>query len=262
MSSLDFIIELFCRVDDLMKAVKKHSQSKLYPSEIVVLGLLYAWRGGSERGFYRWIVRDYLFLFPQLPDRTRLFRLFAAHHDWTERFLAQPSLLGVTDTYGIEFLHPRREGRSEKQMGKKGVSNCRWIVGGKLCFLLDHLGRVVDWDCSTANVYDAEFHPLIEKYEGRMVLFGDSHFHSKDGDPQNLHICKRGEWNDRMLIETVLSLLTRLNQLKRGCHRLWESFRARLAFTLALYNLLIEWNGFEPDEKTRFVPLSIAQLAF
>jgi hypothetical protein len=245
-----------------MKEIKKHSQSKRYPSEIVVLGLLYAWRGGSERGFYRWIERDYLFLFPHLPHRTRLFRLFATHQGWTARFLAQPSLLGVTDTYGIEFIHPRREGRSKKQIGKKGKSNHRWIAGGKLCFVLDHLGRVVDWDCNTANVYDALFHPLIQKYEEKMVILGDSHFHSKEGDPDNLLICKRGEWNERMLIETVLSLLTRLNHLKHGCHRLWECFSARLAFTLALYNLLIEWDGLKPDEKTGFVPLSIAQLAF
>ncbi|GEM_PF-3374213 len=31
----DFIIELFCKIDDEMKDVKKHSQSNLYPSEIV-----------------------------------------------------------------------------------------------------------------------------------------------------------------------------------------------------------------------------------
>jgi hypothetical protein len=28
-----------------------------------------------------------LSLFPNLPDRTRLFRLFRVHHAWTKRFL-------------------------------------------------------------------------------------------------------------------------------------------------------------------------------
>lgn len=30
----DFIIEIFCKIDDEMKDVPKHSQSKFYPSEI------------------------------------------------------------------------------------------------------------------------------------------------------------------------------------------------------------------------------------
>ena len=52
--------------------------------------------------------------------------------------MANPSLLGVIDTYGIELIHPRREGRSKQQIGRKGISNQRWIVGGKLCLLLNH----------------------------------------------------------------------------------------------------------------------------
>jgi len=64
-----------------------------------------------------------------LPERTRFFRLLAAHQDWTNRFLAQPSLLGVVDSFGIELIHPRREGRSDKQIGKKGKSNHRWQEG-------------------------------------------------------------------------------------------------------------------------------------
>ena len=63
--------------------------------------------------------------------------------------MAGSSLLGLIDTYGIELLHPRREGRSERQIGKKGLSNRRWIVGGKLCFVLTHLGLIVDWEVDT-----------------------------------------------------------------------------------------------------------------
>ena len=144
MTTLDFITDLFCRVDDAMREVAKHSQAKLYPSEIVTVGLLFALKGVGPRAFYRWLTRDYRALFPHLPDRTRLFRLLAVHQDWTDRFLAEPSLLGVADTYGVELLHPMREGRSPQQLGKTGLSNHRWIVGGKLAFVLNHLGLVVD----------------------------------------------------------------------------------------------------------------------
>ncbi len=73
---------------------------------------------------------NWLSLFPTLPERTRLFRLFNTHLKWIDRFMAEPSLIGVVDSYGIELIHPRREGRSPKQIGKKGLSNKRWIVGG------------------------------------------------------------------------------------------------------------------------------------
>src|SRR3990170_7879810 len=109
MTTIDFITILFCKVDDAMREVPKHPQAHLYPSELVTLGLLFALKGVGERAFYRWLARDYRPLFPHSPDRTRLFRLFWTRWAWTDRFLAEPSLLGLADTYGIELLHPRRE---------------------------------------------------------------------------------------------------------------------------------------------------------
>jgi hypothetical protein len=123
MSTQDFIIELFCRVDDAMPHYPKHPQAQLWPSEVVTLGLLYVLKGGTERAFYRWQTRDWRHLFPRLPDRTRLFRLFKTHQAWTASFLAEPTALGVTDSYGIELIHPLREGRSDKQIGRKTKSN-------------------------------------------------------------------------------------------------------------------------------------------
>ena len=144
MCTEDFIIELFCRVDDKMLDIKKDPQASLYPSEVVTLAPLFALKGCGCRAFYHWLMKNWCHLFPHLPHRTRLFRLFNTHQRWIERFMADPSSMGVIDSYGIELIHPRREGRSAKQMGKKGLSNKRWIVGGKLCLLLNHLGLVVD----------------------------------------------------------------------------------------------------------------------
>ena len=52
------------------------------------------------------------------------------HQAWTDTFFASPTVLGVIDTYGIELIHPIREGRSSRQIGRQGLSNHRWIVGG------------------------------------------------------------------------------------------------------------------------------------
>ena len=118
MTTEDFITMLFCQIDDQMHDVPKHAQAALYPSELVTLGMLFALKGVGERAFYRWLSGNYHALFPQLPERTRLFRLLTTHRTWADRFLAAPSLLGVADTYGIELLHPRREGRSPNQLGQ------------------------------------------------------------------------------------------------------------------------------------------------
>jgi hypothetical protein len=260
MSTLDFITELFCRVDDVMQDVPKHSQASLHPSEVVTLALLFAIKGAGNRAFYRWVARDYLHLFPALPERTRLFRLFATHQEWSARFMADPTLLGVADTYGIELLHPWRYKRTTHQIGRKGFSNHKWIVGGKLCLLLNKWGLVVDWDCATANVHDSAFAPMIAHYEEQMIVLADQLFSRKPSNPTNLLICERGKWNTRMMIETVLSMLHTICHLKHMAHRGWTYFKARLAFTMAAFNLLAQWNGLQPDSKGR-VHLSIAQFS-
>jgi len=258
MTTEDFITELFCRIDDAMKGIAKHSQALLYPSEIVTLGVLFALKGVGNRAFYRWLARDYRPLFPNLPERTRLFRLFKTHQSWTNYFLAEPSLLSVIDSYGIEFIHPIREGRSPQQIGRKGLSNRRWIVGGKLCLVLSNIGLVCGWDCATANVHDTCFRPLVDEFDGKTVLFGDFGFHSRDGDPSNLKICERGEQNGRMIIETVLSMLTTICHFKKISQRVWDYFKARLAFMMAAYNILVQWHGLRPDANG-LVHLSIAE---
>lgn len=260
MTTVDFITELFCQVDDAMRNVPKHPQARLYPSELVTLGMLFAIKGVGERAFYRWLARDYRGLFPHRPERTRLFRLLKAHRDWADRFLAQPSLLGVADTYGIELLHPRREGRSPQQLGNKGLSHWRWIIGAKLGFVLNHLGLVCAWDCNLASVADKDFRHLVAPFADQMVVLVDSAFHGHAADPANMKVCKRGTWNTRMLIETVLSMLTTVCHLKQLAHQQADYFRARMAFVLSAFNVLVQWHGLNPDAQG-MVHLSIAEFS-
>jgi hypothetical protein len=175
---------------------------------VVTLGLLHALKGVDNRAFSRWVTRDYRVLFPRLPERPRLFRLLRTHQDWTHVFLAAPTVLGGIDTYGIELIHPMREGRSPQQIGRKGLSNHRWIVGGKLWLVLNQWGLVVGWKCATAHVADTTLQWLIRQFEERMIVLSDTAFHAAEGDPANRKLCQRGAWEDRMLVETVLSMLT------------------------------------------------------
>ncbi len=260
MTTLNFITTLFCQVDDQMPDIPKHPHATLWPSEVVTLGILHALKGVGNRAFYRWLTRDYRALFPRLPERTRLFRLFRTHQDWTQAFLAAPTVLGIIDTYGIELIHPMREGRSPQQIGRKGLSNHRWMVGGKLCLLVNQWGLVVAWACATANVADNTFQWLIQQFEERMIVLSDMAFHAAAGDPVNLKLCQRGEWDDRILIETVLSMLTVVCHFKQVMHRVWAYFHARLAFTMAAFNVLVQWYGLLPNA-SGFVPLSMAEFS-
>lgn len=182
------------------------------------------------------------------------------HLDWTEAFLASPTVLGVIDTYGIELIHPVHEGRSLRPIGRQGLANHRWSVGGKLSLRLNQGGLVVAWDCATAEVSDNTFQPLIRPFAECMMVLSDTAFHATAGDPVSLKLCQRGAWNDRKLIETVLSTLTVSRHFKKVLHRIWEYFQERLAFSLALFHLLVQWYGFPANEEG-FVPLSIAEFS-
>jgi hypothetical protein len=45
MTTGDIILHIFCLVDDSLPDIPRHSQAKLYPSELVTIGILFA----SER---------------------------------------------------------------------------------------------------------------------------------------------------------------------------------------------------------------------
>jgi len=82
----------------------------------------------------------------------------------------------------------------------------------------------------------------------------------REGDPATSNWCQRGDWQDRMLVETVLSMLTVVCHFKHVMHRGWEYFQARLAFTMAAFNVLVQWHGFQPYA-SGFVPLSMADFS-
>ena len=53
MTTIDFITELFIKVDDEIDD-DKNPQAKLYPSEVVTLALLYSLKGCGQRAYWRW----------------------------------------------------------------------------------------------------------------------------------------------------------------------------------------------------------------
>jgi hypothetical protein len=262
LSTEEIIIGIYCRVDQKMAGVTKDPQAHLWPSELVTIGLLFAIKGVRGRAFYRWLWRDWRGLFPRLPERTRLFRLLAKHRAWTDRFMAEPTFFGVVDGYGIELIHPCREGRSVDQLGRKGFSNHRWIDGGKLGAVLNGRGEVVAWDAAVASAYDGKaFADMIAQFDGRMIILADNGFHQSQangGDPPNLQLCKRKTWSERIVIETMLSMLTTVCHFKSMAHRCWRYFETHLGLAMAAFNVLINWDGLPLGDDKKYHP-SIAR---
>jgi hypothetical protein len=59
-----------------------------------------------------------------------------------ELFCRVEDMLG--NSYGIELCHPIRERHQphRKRIGKKGFVSWKWIVGGKLCLLVNKFGLI------------------------------------------------------------------------------------------------------------------------
>lgn len=239
MPTEEIIIRLFCIVDDRVGPVKKRSDAHLHDSEIITIGLLFSLKGGRYRAFYRWLNANYRALFPKLPDVTRLLRLLNSRAAYTDEFLADPSFFTVADTYGIELIHPRREGRSREQVGKKGKSNGRWIVGIKLGWLINTEGKIVTWQWDTANVSDREFRDMPLAYNGETVTLCDLGFREKDAPHENMLFCEKGTWSERYAVETDFSWVCELFHCKKMYHRKRSYIDARLGYMTALMNCLL-----------------------
>lgn len=259
MTTEDIIIHIFCTVDDELGKVEKVPQADLYPSEVVTIGILFALKGGRFRAFCRWLKRDYDALFGGLPDRTTLQRQLRAQQGHADRLLADPSLLNVIDAFPIELLFPIRQGRSKQQIGKKNRDKGRWSIGIKLCWILNTCGQVVGWHWLTMNCPDQDFLPLVDLLREDGLVLADLGFRCKGGVPDNLKLCLKGTWNDRMMIETVFSLLTVVCQAKKLFHRTAAHLEARLAYTAAMFNVLLHlfWQ-LHPDDVFK---LSIAEFS-
>jgi hypothetical protein len=241
MTESEFIIKIRASVWERLGTKRQHPQAKLHPADVVVIGLLYAKRGGYFRAFYRWLKVHYEHIFGSLPERSRLARLLSSYHQQTDAFLGEVSFFTLLDSYGIELIHPIREGRSPHQLGKKGKSNKRWIVGVKVAWLLNQQGQVVRWDWATANTHDQYFRPLAHEFDTQTITLCDQHFR-KSGEPLlNLKPCRHKTWSERMLIERTFAVMSKVCAFKRMFHRRAAYLQAHLAFAAALFNLLLAW---------------------
>lgn len=260
MTTEDIIIHIFYEVDSSLPLLFKERHEKLYPSEVITIGILLALKGGRFRAFYRWLKRDYDALFGGLPHRTTLQRQLRDQQVHTDKLLAQPGLVNVVDSYPIELIFPIREGRSKQQVGKKGKDKGRWSIGVKLCWVLNAVGQVCGWVWDTMNCPDNDFLDLPGAFQDQGIVLADWGFRCAEGVPANVKLCKKGTWNDRMVVETSFSLLTVVANAKKIHHRREPYIEARLAYTVAMFNICLRlFHRLHPEEPA--FKMSIAEFS-
>jgi len=55
-------------------------------------------------------------------------------------------------------------------------------------------------------------------------------------------------------------MLTYICDFKRSHHKVWDYFKSKVGDTMALLNILVQWDGFQPDD-AGFISLSSAKFS-
>ena len=74
-----------------------------------------------------------------------------------------------------------------------------------------------------------------------------------------MQVWPRGPWSTRLLVATVLAMLQTVFHSKQLGQRVWAYCRARVAWTMAAFNLLARW-GLDIDDED-MVRLSMAEFS-
>lgn len=110
------------------------------------------------------------------------------------------------------------------------------------------------------SVNDKHFHPVVAPFIGQTIALANFGFRDRSGVLANLKICKKGTWNERMCAETIFSMLTIVCDLKRIRHQLSASIQMRLAYVVAMFNILLKLFPFRHPELGPF-RMSIAEFS-
>jgi len=241
----DIIIYLLTAIaQTLGEKDRRHPLGKLYLSEILLCGVLFALKGGSFRQFHPWLQRRKML---NLPERSRLCRLLIKYHKYCNQFLSTETFFNIIDSFGVEIIHPVREGRStqSQRVSKKGKSNKRWIVGRKINVAINGELEIIDYQDNTDNVCDNTFNDKYEQKEEHIYLTDNGYRRQvkNGGTPDNFKICKKGTWNDeRMWVERLFSLWVRVCGMKHSFHRTTKGFQAKVSYLVALTNITFRLN--------------------
>ena len=261
MLSEEYIIAVYCLVDEMLKKVVKNKlrqrgpQPKLSDAEVITMEIVGESKGLDKDKYIHKYFRDHwLCLFPGLGNRTTFLR--QAANLWSvkqeirkavvQRILPFGSKLSIIDGFPIPVCGFRRAYfsklfKANADFGYCAAKDLRYF-GFKGHLLVDEKGLVLDCAVATANIDEREMIFDMSSVAGSNLLGDKGYICSKDRKEElqnegvNIHTPLRSNMKDdrpkefvkiinnkRRLVETVIGQLSeRFNMEKVRARDMWH----------------------------------------
>jgi len=254
----DIITLVFVYVDDLFIKVgldpKTGPNGKLTASEIVTLMVIQPILKPyfNIKGFYKWINLNLMSEFPNMPEYSRVTRLFRNNRELVMivmkslcdqnsfGLLIDGTCVPVMETIRGKYAKSFRDARKVRSASKN-----EWYWGFLMVLLVDQKGKISHCNIDiSAEVRQMEY--LLEDLVDRWIL-GDKGFRGQDLHKRlwenNQVAIKITGGKERQWIENVFGFLKErfgLDQIRKI--RKTPSFLAKIFSMLCAYNFVVEFN--------------------
>ena len=271
------ITELFCRIDDFCKDVKKNEKSKtlgkaknptrvpsISESEITTIITLFQMSGMKNfKDFYYRVTPYYSKEFPKRPSYNRFVELIPRVFIYFSYLLAAiihcnpKEDVFFIDSTSLSVCHNKRISRHKvfKGMAERGKTSMGWFFGLKLHLAIDRKGRIHGFKITPGNIHDTKaVESMTQHLQG--LLFGDRGYLSKglfeslykrglklvttirkNMKNKLLTIYEKATLRKRFIIETVFDLLKNKLSLWHTRHRSPQNALIHMLACLVAYSL-------------------------
>ena len=257
MNDEEIFIYVFIYIDDRIREISLDPHpgppGELSLSEVLTLMVAHPILkpGVALKRFHRWVKANWLPLFPNLVEYSRLSRLFVnalAYLGVLLQKLSNPNSFGlVADGTALPVMHAARGpyGKSFRNARKvKCASKKQWYWGFLLELLIDQAGRIAFFSVSIAAEIRQLAH-ILEDLCNRWVLvdrgYPGREIHEALWQGKQIRI-KMTRGKERNWIENVIGTLKSKLGLDKIHVRKMPALLARVLAILCAHNLAIELN--------------------
>ncbi len=298
------LTELFIECDDFLKGLANYldthglpnpdtrqvkKQRQMSESEMMTIVVFYHFSGFKcFKWYYNIVIRVMLkSYFPTAFSYSRFIQLMPELNLYLIIFmtafrLAQPTEANFIDSKKLVVCHNRRIKNNKvfKNLAKRGKSSTGWFFGFKIHLIINHLGQIVLFKITQANVADNN-HNLLKSIADNLqgFLFGDKGYISKialDLKQKGLHLITKLRKNmkkqkltlkqkyylkHRGLIETVFDILKHIFDIEHSRNRSQPNYFVNVLSSIVAYSF---WERFpeipEYQEKLNYQEMKNLQL--
>lgn len=257
MNDTDIMTLIFASIDDIVKTIeldpKPGIEGRLNESEILTLMVLHPILKPfcDLKRYYLWILFNYRHLFPDIPEYSRITRLFNNNREYlivimqkladlnSFGLVADGTCVGVMETIRGKFAKSFRNARFVRCASKN-----EWHYGFILEAIIDQQGLIAFANVGTqAEVKQLEY--MLDDLKDRWVLADAGNrgkeIHQRLWNDKQVKIKVTGG-KERQWIENVFGYMKEKLGLNKIRVRTTPAFLSRLFSILCAYNLIMTLN--------------------